>query len=134
MLDEKTSLAEKIRDKLDAGLLPRILPEKMWAGYGHDNPCGGCSEPILPAQVEYEFQGAGELRPRVPAPHRLRRHLDGRTPAPGVREAERPDRAAVADGQDHPVRAWRPQGQGHPPRTARVVVDHQREQSSAHGS
>ena len=56
MPDEKTSLANRIRDKLDAGLLPQVLAEKMWAGYGHDNPCDGCGEPILPAQVEYEFK------------------------------------------------------------------------------
>jgi hypothetical protein len=51
---EKISLADQIRDKLDAGLLPRALPEKMWTGYGQGNPCDGCGQPIFPAQIEYE--------------------------------------------------------------------------------
>jgi hypothetical protein len=54
MPTEKISLADQIRDKLDAGLLPRVQPEKMWTGYGHGNSCDGCGEPIHPAQVEYE--------------------------------------------------------------------------------
>jgi hypothetical protein len=45
MPEEKISLADQIRDKLDAGVLPLTLPEKMWTGYGYDNLCG-CSQPI----------------------------------------------------------------------------------------
>jgi hypothetical protein len=52
--DETISLADQIRDKLDAGLLSRVLPEKMWTGYGHGNLCSGCGQSIDPAQVEYE--------------------------------------------------------------------------------
>jgi hypothetical protein len=55
MPDEKLSLADQIRDKLDAGLLPRVLPEKMWSGYGHGNPCRCCDQLIHPAQIEYHF-------------------------------------------------------------------------------
>ena len=51
MPEENLSLASQIRDKLDAGVLPRVLPEKMWTGYGHGNPCGGCSQLIRPAQL-----------------------------------------------------------------------------------
>jgi hypothetical protein len=50
----KISLAARIRDKIDAGLLPRRAPKKMRAGYGQGNPCHGCDAPILPAQAEYE--------------------------------------------------------------------------------
>jgi hypothetical protein len=49
------SLAERIRDKLEASQLPRVLPGKMLSGYGHSAPCDGCDEPIHPAQVEYKF-------------------------------------------------------------------------------
>jgi hypothetical protein len=55
MPEEKISLADQICDKLDAGGLPRVLPEKMWTGHGHGNPCKGCSQPIHPAQIEYDF-------------------------------------------------------------------------------
>jgi hypothetical protein len=61
MRAEKISLADKICDKLDAGVLPGVLPEKMWAGYGQRNPCDGCSEPIHPAQIEYEFLNSGDM-------------------------------------------------------------------------
>jgi hypothetical protein len=50
------SLAQRFRDKLDAGELPRIAPLKMWGGFGKGDPCNGCSEPIHPAQEEYEFK------------------------------------------------------------------------------
>src|SRR5262245_51956142 len=56
MPDEKISLAQQIRDKLDAGLLPRVLPEKVFTRNGTGDPCAGCSQPIFPAQVEYEFE------------------------------------------------------------------------------
>jgi hypothetical protein len=60
MPDEKVSLADRITAKLDAGLLPRVQPEKMGTGYGHGNSCAGCGEPIHPAQVEYEFRIEGD--------------------------------------------------------------------------
>jgi hypothetical protein len=56
MPDEKISLADRIRDKLDARRLPRVLPEKMWSGYGHGSRCDGCGQPIRPAQIEYQFE------------------------------------------------------------------------------
>jgi hypothetical protein len=48
------SLASQIRDKLDAGVLPRVLPERMWTAYGQ-GACDGCSEPIHPQQIEWQF-------------------------------------------------------------------------------
>ena len=60
-MSEKIPLANQIRDKLDAGVLPRVLPEKMRTGYGHGNTCDGCDQPIHPAQIEYEFlQDSGD--------------------------------------------------------------------------
>jgi hypothetical protein len=37
-MPEGTSFADLIRDKPDAGLLPRVLPEKMWTGDGQGYP------------------------------------------------------------------------------------------------
>jgi hypothetical protein len=56
MPDERMSLADQIRHKLDVGLLPSVLPFKMWSGYGHNDPCNGCGQAIYPAQVKYEFK------------------------------------------------------------------------------
>jgi hypothetical protein len=55
MPDAEISLADQIRDKLGAGALPSVLPEKMWTGYGQGNPCDGCGHSIYPAQIEYQF-------------------------------------------------------------------------------
>ena len=49
-------LAERIRDRLAAGTLLRDIPRQLWPGYGGGQPCAGCEEPILPAQVEYELE------------------------------------------------------------------------------
>jgi hypothetical protein len=55
-------LADQIRNKLDAGVLPRALPAKMWTGYGHANPCDGCDQPVDPVQIEYQFiEDSGDI-------------------------------------------------------------------------
>jgi hypothetical protein len=46
---------QKIRDKLDAGLLPREAPTTMREGNGHGSRCDGCDGLIHPAQVECEM-------------------------------------------------------------------------------
>lgn len=46
---------KKIREKMDTGALPREAPSKMFAGFGAGDLCDGCETPILPAQVQYEF-------------------------------------------------------------------------------
>ena len=48
-------IADEIRRKLDEGLLPRSKPEKIFGGNGFGEPCTACGDPILPAQVLYEF-------------------------------------------------------------------------------
>jgi hypothetical protein len=50
------SLAEIVRDKLDAAVLPVDRPVKLWAGLGTGELCTVCERPILPAQAEYEPQ------------------------------------------------------------------------------
>jgi hypothetical protein len=52
--------SQKIRDKLDAGLLPREAPATMHEGHGHDSRCDGCDGLIHPAQVEYEMAYADD--------------------------------------------------------------------------
>jgi hypothetical protein len=48
-------IAQRIRDRLDAGALVRMGPKKMWGGHGKRDACDGCGEPILATEVEYEF-------------------------------------------------------------------------------
>jgi hypothetical protein len=48
-------LADRIRQHLEAGTLPRTHPDKIWAGLspGHET-CTGCDDLIHRAQVTYE--------------------------------------------------------------------------------
>jgi hypothetical protein len=52
------TLAQRIAEKIDAGLLPTAKPQKVWAGYGRRAACSACEQPMLPAQTEYEFADA----------------------------------------------------------------------------
>ena len=54
-MDETVSRVEHIRDKLDDGLLPLALPEKIWGGCGHGGSCSACDRPIHRTQLEYRF-------------------------------------------------------------------------------
>ena len=48
------SLAEMVRDKIDAGALPLDRPAKLWAGQGSGGSCAACDQPTLSSQVEFE--------------------------------------------------------------------------------
>jgi hypothetical protein len=57
------SRREVIRRKLNEGTLPtKSPPGKIYAGYGSGATCDACSEPIYPAQVEYELNYPDEGR------------------------------------------------------------------------
>jgi hypothetical protein len=51
-----TRLVDKIRDRFDAGALPRGHPERVWSGHGQDEACSGCDQTLLSADVIYEFE------------------------------------------------------------------------------
>jgi hypothetical protein len=46
--------AQKIREKIAAGTLPRDAPGITFAGFGTHQRCDGCDTPILPTEMEYE--------------------------------------------------------------------------------
>ena len=52
-MDEGAALANQIRDKLDADLLPVVVPPKIWEGYGHGDSCSACDRPVHRTQLEY---------------------------------------------------------------------------------
>ena len=54
-MDETRSLINQIRDKLDADLLPLVLPETILAGRGHGDSCSACDRTVHGAQLEYRF-------------------------------------------------------------------------------
>jgi|SoiMetStandDraft_2_1073263.scaffolds.fasta_scaffold155557_2 hypothetical protein len=46
--------AQKIREKIDAGTLPREGAGTNFSGFGTHLRCDGCDAPILPGEMEYE--------------------------------------------------------------------------------
>ena len=59
------SLAEMVRDKIDAGALPLDRPAQLWAGQGSGGSCAACDLPILSSQVEFEPQYEGRAAFRL---------------------------------------------------------------------
>ena len=54
-----------VRQLLENGRLPVILPKQIAAGYGSGRVCAACDEPITSTQVEYEVDeclNGGRLR------------------------------------------------------------------------
>jgi hypothetical protein len=94
------ALGDSIRAKLDAGLLPRDTPVKLWAAYGSGQPCSACEEPILARQIEYELEYPEHQAPVVRfhagchgvwEAERVRRGLS-RAPKRDDRETSKPSR------------------------------------------
>ena len=48
------SLADKMREKISTGKLPRENPSKRWAGHGTGAICDGCDFPITAIQHEFD--------------------------------------------------------------------------------
>jgi hypothetical protein len=57
-MNDGARLADRVRDKIAKGLLPRDRPDKIGTGHGAGEPCAACEEPIQAAQIEYR---AGEF-------------------------------------------------------------------------
>ena len=54
-----TDLRRRIRERIDDGLLPLIVPTEITAGYGHGELCSACDEPVSDTQIEYDVMHAG---------------------------------------------------------------------------
>jgi hypothetical protein len=49
-------LREQVRTRIDSGALPQVAPARLLAGYGENQPCALCGQPITPTQVEYDVE------------------------------------------------------------------------------
>ena len=54
-MPETKRIADMIRERITAGVLPKIEHVKRWVGYGQNLRCQACDDMILPAQVEHEL-------------------------------------------------------------------------------
>jgi hypothetical protein len=51
-----TALRLRVRQLIENGELPVMVPEQIDAGYGSGRACVACSRPITSTQVEYEIE------------------------------------------------------------------------------
>jgi hypothetical protein len=59
MRREERRLRAIIRLKLEASLLPREEPARIWAGPGNNEVCSACDEKITTKQTVYEWEFEG---------------------------------------------------------------------------
>jgi len=70
--DDVTALAERIRAKIEAGVLPPQPPKSLQAGRGDGSPCTACDRPIPGDEHEWSFWSGGVMTHRFHvACHRL---------------------------------------------------------------
>jgi len=51
----------RVRQRIEQGTLPEMLPQRIAAGYGTGHTCVACDQKIASTQIEYEVEGAGTL-------------------------------------------------------------------------
>lgn len=49
-------LWERARARIAAGELPRTAAARLYAGFGGNEPCAVCGQPISPQQTTYELE------------------------------------------------------------------------------
>jgi hypothetical protein len=49
-----TALRLRVRERIENGRLPMIVPSQIAGGYGSGRVCAACDDPITSSQVEYE--------------------------------------------------------------------------------
>ena len=54
-MPETKRIADMIRERITAGVLPKIEHDKRWVGYGQGRPCQACDDVIRPVQIEHEL-------------------------------------------------------------------------------
>jgi len=58
-------LVDRIRQTVDAGVLPRDHPENIWRSYGVGDACHACGDSMPRGQSVFEFDIAGKKTYRL---------------------------------------------------------------------
>jgi hypothetical protein len=58
-----TALRLRVRQLIENGELPVMVPEQIDAGYGSGRACVACDRPITSTQVEYEIEDYRDRHP-----------------------------------------------------------------------
>ncbi len=53
--NDPADVAEAVRRKIAAGILPTQIPDKTWVGHGTGRTCDACGLQITPEDIEHEF-------------------------------------------------------------------------------
>ena len=61
-MPEAKRIADMIRKRIDAGVLPSVDHLKRWVGYGQGRICDACDDPVLAVQIEHELDFPGPDR------------------------------------------------------------------------
>lgn len=61
-LSQELALRLRIRERIEAGVLPVIVPDEVRAGYGAGASCVACDLLITSTQVEYEIEDTQAAR------------------------------------------------------------------------
>ncbi len=51
------ALRLQIRERIERGVLPVMVPQRIYGGYGSGDVCVACDQPIAPSQIDYEVDG-----------------------------------------------------------------------------
>lgn len=49
-------LREQVRTRIASGALPQVAPARLFGGYGTNQTCDVCGQPISPTQIVYEVE------------------------------------------------------------------------------
>lgn len=58
-----TALRSRVRERIEDGRLPVMVPSRIDAGYGSGHACVACDQAITSTQVEYELADYRDGRP-----------------------------------------------------------------------
>jgi hypothetical protein len=57
-MEEEAVLRAKAEEKVNKGILPQRVADRLWGGPGVGEPCAVCEQPVAKAEIEFEVQFA----------------------------------------------------------------------------
>ena len=64
-MSDDTLLRERVREAMQAGILPKRSPDELWGGPATGAQCAVCGASTTAGEIELEFQFSGEPKGRA---------------------------------------------------------------------